>query len=112
MKRLLLISLIVLLAGCATLESVKSVAEDRNTLVICKSADVITTIAALNTGTFHEANFIMDALMHGAGGFAPFILVSAAYVGIVWWLDNPTVNMASSAITCPIAARNGILLLK
>ena len=112
MKRLLLSVLLLILSGCATLEGVKDVASKKETVAACKAADVGLTIAALNTGTFHELNPIMNALMHGAGGFAPFILVSAAYVGIVWWLDNPTVNMVSSAITCPIAARNGILLLK
>ncbi len=104
--------LITLLSGCATVDAVKDVASQRETVALCKAADVVTTITALNTGAFHETNIIMKALMGGAHGFMPFILVSAAYVGIVWWLDNPTVNMVSSAITCPVAARNGYLLLK
>lgn len=112
MKRLLIASLMLALSGCATLESVKDVASKKETVALCKAADVGLTIAALNTGTFHELNPIMNALMGGAHGFMPFIIVSAAYVGIVYWLDNPTVNMVSSGITCPVAARNGLLLLK
>ncbi len=102
----------ILLSGCSTLESAKAVASQKETVAVCKAADVGLTIAALDTGTFHELNPVMNVLMGGAHGFMPFILVSAAYVGIVWWLDNPTVNMVSSAITCPVAARNGLLLLK
>jgi len=104
--------LLILLSGCSTLEGVKDVASQRETVALCKAADVGLTIAALNTGTFHELNPVMNALMGGAHGFMPFVIVSAAYVGIVWWLDKPTVNMVSSAITCPVAARNGMLLLK
>ena len=114
MKYLKLTTLIFvsLLSSCATVEGVKEVVSKKETVAICKAADVVTTITALNTGSFHETNPIMKALMDGAHGFLPFIVVSAAYVAVVWWIDNPTVNLVSAGITCPVAARNGYLLLK
>ena len=109
MKRLVLLLSLIALTGCAT---VQEVASQKETVALCKAADVATTVTALKTGAFHETNPIMNALMHGAHGFAPFILVSAAWVGIVWWFDSPKVNTIASGITCPVAARNGYLLLK
>lgn len=100
------------LFGCALLQEAKDVASKKETVAACKAIDVASTVAALDTGAFHETNPIMKALMGGAHGFAPFLAVSALYVGVVWWLDNPTVNLASSAITCPVALRNVVLIAK
>lgn len=109
----LITTLLVLSSGCATtLEDVKDVAGKKETLALCKAADVVTTIVALNTGTFHETNFLMRALMTGAHGYLPFVLVSAAYVGVMWWWDNPKATMIASGITCGVAAHNGYLLIR
>ncbi len=109
MKNLLICLLLASLAGCATVGDTLS---DKRTFALCKAADVGTTIAALNTGSFHETNPLMKALMGGAHGFAPFIAVSAAYVALVWWLDNPKATMVASGITCGVAAHNAWVMLK
>lgn len=104
---------LLLLSGCVTLtDDAKDVLGKKETLALCKAADVATTITALNTGTFHETNVLMKALMTGAHGFAPFVIVSAAYVAFFWWLDNPKATMIASGITCGVAAHNGYLLIK
>lgn len=110
--KLLLLCCLLLFSGCAIVGEVKDVASKKETVALCKAADVATTITALNTGAFHETNPIMKALMTGAHGFMPFLVISAAYVAVIWWIDNPTTNMIASGITCPVAARNGYLLMK
>ena len=113
LKLSILGAMITILFGCATvLDDVKGVASKKETVALCKAADVATTITALNAGSFHETNPIMKALMGGAHGFMPFLAVSAAYVAVIWAIDSPTVNMVASGITCPVAARNGFLLIK
>ncbi len=112
MKLLISLLLLFALTACAAVTELKTVASQKETVAACKALDVVSTIAALDTGAFHETNPIMKALMGGAHGFWPFILVSAAYVGAVWWLDNPMVNLVSSAVTCPVAARNVVLIAK
>lgn len=113
MRYLTVCFIAILLSGCVTvLDNVKDVAGKKETLALCKAADVVTTITALNTGTFHETNFLMKALMTGAHGFMPFLAVSAAYVAVIWWIDNPKATMIASGITCGVAAHNGYLLLK
>ncbi len=103
--RKLLILLLLTLNGCAAMQS-------RELPLACKIADVTTTIVALKTGAFHETNFLMNALMGGAHGFAPFLIVSAAYAGVIWFVNDKRVNVASSAITCPVAAHNLFLLVR
>lgn len=109
---MLIMVLSPMLFGCAVLQEAKDIASKKETVAVCKTVDVVSTIAALNTGAFHETNPIMKALMGGAHGFAPFIAVSVLYIGVVWWLDNPTVNLVSSAVTCPVALRNVVLIAK
>lgn len=108
MKSKIVIALLALsLSGCAT---ITDIAGRRETLAICKAADVISTITLLDTGAFHETNGLMKVLMGGAHGFSPFIAVSILYVVVVWLIDDSILNTVSNAITCPVAARNILLL--
>lgn len=109
MKCLLIFLLLVNLTACATVQDTLG---DTRTLAACKAADIVTTVTALNTGSFHETNAIMKTLMTGAHGYFPFIAVSAAYVLFFVWLDNPKATAAASVITCGVAGHNAWLLAK
>jgi hypothetical protein len=94
------------------LEPVYDVASDKRTFAVCKTADVATTVGILKAGGM-EVNPVMHALMGSAPySFLPFVAISAALVGLVWWIDQPEVTAGASLITCPIAAHNLIQLAK
>lgn len=104
--------LLLLLSGCAVLEPVYDVAGDKRTFALCKAADTATTVGILKAGGA-EVNPVMKALLGSAPyNFIPFVAVSAALVGLVWWIDQPEVTAGASLITCPVAAHNVIQLVK
>ncbi len=105
MKPLILL-LALFLTGCATLEKQ---AGSTSTFAACKTADVITTKIALNSGKFFEANKFLSVFI-GPHNFTPLVLFSvAAYIGLNM-LDDKRVTMAANVITCGVAARNMLLL--
>ncbi|MBI4291336.1 MAG: hypothetical protein HY661_07655 [Betaproteobacteria bacterium] len=98
-KRLALV-LAIAVAGCATLKK-------RGTVAARKAADVVTTVAALNSGCFVEANRLLLGSMPGPG---LIIGLSVAFVAVLWGLDDPKANSVASSITC-VAAEHNVLLL-
>lgn len=98
--------LLLALSGCAVIEPVYDVAADKRTFAACKAADVATTVGVLSKGGI-EVNPIMNALLGSAPyNFIPFVAVSAALIGLVWWMDSKPATAAATAITCPVAVHN------
>jgi hypothetical protein len=122
MKRLLLVLLLPLLSGCATVgqitDAAPDVAKSPNTFIVCKAADVGLTAYALHTGLFIEKNpFIAPLIGHKAtatgvpilghiGAYMPLIAVSAGLVALVYWLHNDSATLAANAVTCPVSIWN------
>lgn len=118
----LVILLIFLLSGCATVgtitDAAPDVAKSPTTFLACKAADVGLTAYALHTGLFIEKNpFIAPLIGHKAtatgipilghiGAYMPLIAVSAGLVALVYWLHNDTATLAANAVTCPVAFYN------
>lgn len=98
-----IVMLCLLLSGCATMQ-------DKNTFAACKAVDVATTVVGVSTGAFPEANPLMAKLL--SHGYAPFILLSIAMWYAIDRIDNHALTMGANAITCPIAARNVLLLVR
>ena len=110
--RLTALALLLCLGGCAVLQPAYDVAADRRTFAACKLGDALTTVGILKGGGA-EVNPVMKALLGSAPyNFLPFVAVSAAIVGLVWWIDDKRVTAAASAVTCPVAAHNVIQLVK
>lgn len=104
--------LLLLLSGCAVLEPAYDIAGDKRTFTLCKTADAATTVGILKAGGA-EVNPIMKAILGGAPyNFVPFVAVSAALIGLVWWADNKPATAIATTITCPVAAHNVIQLVK
>ena len=92
----LILALVILLSGCATLES-------KDAAVACQAADVITTKVALTNGAV-EANPLMKGVV---SNFTMFLLVKGA---LTWWITRdetpPEARVAANVITCGVAANN------
>lgn len=101
--RLAIVLILVMLQGCATLQST-------DTFGLCKAADVVTTGYALHTGHFIEKNPLVAPLV--SHGILPLAIISFG----LWWLldrlNEPSVTAPVNAVTCGIAAHNAWLLLK
>jgi hypothetical protein len=108
MKRILLVLLLPLLSGCATVgqitDAAPDVAKSPDTFIVCKAADVGLTAYALHTGLFFEKNPLIAPLV--SQGIAPLALISLAIVGAVLYLQNDTATLAANAVTCPVSIWN------
>jgi len=114
MRRLLpLLCLILLLNGCAAIE----VAQRPESFAACTAADVATTIYAVHTGLAYEANPLLSGSVN-AHRFLPLILAKIAVIGFIvylWleWREETKYGIAgATAITCGVAANNGLIILK
>lgn len=105
MRKVLVGLICSLLLGCASMEPVKEVASKKEVFAACKTVDVLTTAHILNAGGV-EVNPVMKWIMGGGTALGPLIIVSAAIVAAVWWVDTPEVTMAANAVTCPVAGHN------
>jgi hypothetical protein len=114
MKRLLLA---LCFCGSVHATTVEDVASSDRLFIACKTADLVTTAVAINTGVGIEANPIAAWSMElgkqlGIGGFTPLIIVS----GALWWLMtrddvDPRAKIAVNAMTCGVAVNNlGVIL--
>jgi hypothetical protein len=111
MKRLLLALCLFATQAFAT-PTIEEVATSPTTFIACKTADLVTTAVAINTGVGVEANPIAAWSMHigevlHIGAFTPLILVSAG----LWWLMqsdyiNTPAKVAINAMTCGVAVNN------
>jgi hypothetical protein len=102
--------LALLISGCASIpEGVKDVATSPETFAVCKTADVITTAVALNSGNFVEANPLLKGLI-GPHNIFPLVAISVAMYLIIKHFNEPKLTLAANAITCGVAAHNLILL--
>lgn len=105
--RTTILTLTLFLSGCASmLENAKS----PDTFATCKAVDVATTVVGVSSGAFPEANPLMAKLL--SHGYMPFILLSFAMWYAIDRIDNPSLTMGANAVTCPIAARNILLLVR
>jgi len=116
MKRIVLAGLFaVLVGGCASIQSVTDTAPDvaksKTTFAVCKTLDVATTMYALNTHRFVEANPILKSFI-GPGNFFPLIAYSVALYYLVDRLNHPSVTLAGNAITCGQVAQNVLVLVR
>jgi hypothetical protein len=96
----LIAATVVVLAGCAVLES-------REAVVFCQAADTVTTFHALDLGA-REANPFVDRLLTnlGPGGFiAAKIAVTLAVLHYYPDLSSDLVIVINAA-TCAVAAHN------
>ena len=101
------ILLVVLLTGCAT---VMDSAKSPDTFATCKAVDVATTVVGVSSGAFPEANPLMAKLL--SHGYMPFILLSIAMWYVIDRVNEPALTIGANAVTCPIAARNVWLLVR
>jgi hypothetical protein len=111
MKRLLLALCLFATQAFAT-PTLEEVATSDRVFIACKTADLVTTAVAINTGIGVESNPIAAWSMHVGevlhiGAFTPLILVS---VGI-WWLMqsdyiDPLAKGAINVMTCGVAVNN------
>lgn len=100
--RALLLSILLLLPGCAALES-------SNTFAACRAADVATTYIGVHHG-FAEVNPLTKALL--AHGWLPYIGLSVLAWYVIDRLNEPSVTVAANVVTCGVAAHNAVLLVK
>lgn len=101
MKRLLIL-LAILLHGCATVEKVS---ESTDTFAICKSADVLTTAAGLNSGKFVESNPVLKPFI-GPHHIFPLIAFSLLMWTALDHFNEPKLTQGANAVTCGVAAHN------
>lgn len=92
--------------GTVTLEEV---ATSTDVFAICKAADVLTTIYALeHVAGATEANPIIAAtLQHG---YLPLIAISVGIWLLLKEVNDPTATAAANAVTCGVAAHNFLLI--
>jgi hypothetical protein len=98
--------------------TLEEVASSDRLFIACKTADLVTTAVAINSGVGIEANPIAAWSMHvgkqlGIGGFTPLIIVS----GALWWLMqsdyiNTTAKVAVNAMTCGVVVNNAGVILQ
>lgn len=108
-----LILLCFLLSSCAVVE----VAERPETLALCSAADVATTIYAISGGHGIEVNPLLSGSVN-SHAWLKLIATKIAIVGLAWWAYDHWREqvkygvVASSAITCGVAASNGLVILQ
>jgi len=81
-----------------------------NTFVVCKAADVLSTMYIINSGIGVESNPVVAASIH-IGRYIPLILISV--VIYKWIKDNPQEKVAIgtvNAVTCGVALQNILLI--
>jgi hypothetical protein len=98
--------------------TLEEVASSDRLFIACKTADLVTTAVAINSGVGIEANPIAAWSMElgkqlGIGGFTPLIIVS----GALWWLMqsdyiNTTAKVAVNVMTCGVVVNNAGVLLQ
>ena len=110
--RYLILAALILLSGCATIESNLGTPD---AFAKCATFDVATTTIGLATNRMHEIDPLAKALtIHSigrvAGIVAPVIGLSIAAYYALKWLDKPAVTATAAALTCASAARNLYLI--
>lgn len=115
MKNLLIALLLAALAGCAALEPKSEGAE---AFTACKTFDAMTTVVAVNSGGFHEANPVLKGIVGpGWRSLIKFSVAVAVILALYNYLDeqgsiSPEAHAVAAGVTCTVAARNFWLLTR
>ncbi len=111
MGRILAILGCMILCGCAgnIKEDALGVMSSPSLFAVCKAIDVGTTMVALNTGKFVEANPLLK-LVIGPHNFFPLVGFSVGMYLLLKWYNEPKATMAANAVTCGVGLHNAVLL--
>lgn len=114
MKKIALVMIVILTCGCAEIMPQTPGAAVFDT---CKVADGASTVIAVSSGKFHEANPLLKGIVGGGMGWFPFTLVMAGVIGLYNYADNKGMisepaAVGASAVTCGVAARNIFLMTR
>lgn len=116
MRKLLLI-ILLLSSGCATVDSVMPKSDGAGIFNACKIADGASTMIAVKSGKFMELNPLFKGIVGGGMSWIPFIGITAAIIIAYNYADNEGLinepsHVAANTVTCAVAARNVFLMTK